>query len=79
MSDKKWRAPLADARLAMVQKLPVYILDGKKYVKAEILKLDEKNRVFTALLRLGKGRLKWTSLDNILVSESENESEEESA
>lgn len=78
MSDKKWKAQLADARLAMVQKLPVYILDGKKYVEAEILKLDENNRVFTALLRLGKGHLKWTSLDNILVS-YEPESAEESA
>lgn len=78
MSDKKWNAQLADARLAMVQKVPVYIMDGKKYVKAEILKLDEKNRVFTALLRLGKGHLKWTSLDNIVVS-YEPESAEESA
>lgn len=78
MSDKIWKVQLADARLAMIQKVPVYILDGKKYVKAEILKLDEKNRVFTALLRLGKGHLKWTSLDNILVS-YEPESAEESA
>ena len=77
MSDKIWNAQLADARLAMVQKVPVYILDGKKAVKAEIIKLDEKNRVFTALLRLGKGHLKWTSLDNILYSKPE--SEEESA
>ena len=67
MSDKKWNAQLADARLAMVQKVPVYIMDGKQRVKAEIIKLDEKNRVFTALLRLGKGHLKWTSLDNIVV------------
>ena len=78
MSDKKWNAQLADARLAMVQKLPVYIMDGKQRVKAEIIKLDEKNRVFTALLRLGKGHLKWTSLDNILVS-YEPENAEESA
>lgn len=78
MSDKKWNAQLADARVAMVQKVPVYIMDGKQRVKAEIIKLDEKNRVFTALLRLGKGHLKWTSLDNILVS-YEPESAEESA
>ena len=66
MSYKKWKAQLADARLAMVQNLPVYIiLDGKKY-EAEIMKLDENNREFTVLLRLGKGHLKWVSLDNIL-------------
>ena len=73
MSDKIWKVQLADARLAMVQKLPVYILDGKKHVEAEILKLDENNRVFTALLRLGKGHLKWTSLDNILYSKPTEE------
>lgn len=71
MSDKIWNAQLADARLAMVQKVPVYIMDGKHRVKAEIIKLDEKNRVFTALLRLGKGHLKWTSLNNILYSKEE--------
>ena len=73
MSDKIWKVQLADARLAMVQKIPVYILDGKKHVEAEILKLDDTNRVFTALLRLGKGHLKWTSLDNILYSKPTEE------
>ena len=67
MADKHWDYQLATAQEAMVNKKPVFIYEGKKPIKVELLKLDETNRVFTALLRLGKGHLKWVSLDKLNI------------
>ena len=63
-----WFSLLRRVQSTMLEGEPVYYMDGKRYVKADILKIDPKNKEFTVLLKFGREHLKWVRLDRIAFS-----------
>lgn len=47
------------AEAAMHAGEPVYYMDGKQFVEAQIIQVDPDNHEFTVLLRLSKHAMKW--------------------
>ena len=63
---------LRKAEAAMKDGEPVYYMDSKQYVDAQIIQIDQENKEFTFLLRIGKHAMKWVSWDRIAFTVKEN-------